>query len=211
MQIKIFILLLLITNTNIFAQETSDNKLNFNDGIFITFNNFKHNSSIAFSQIITNEQLNNTNSINEILKQKKINFFDNNGIKQELKTKTIWGYSFNNKIYIHYNNEYNIIPIIGSISHFIANKQVYHNTYVDPFDAQYTSGYNNYRTSEPQEYILDFNSGAIYEFNIKNFLLLLSKDEKLYTEFTKLKKRQQRQMIYIYLRKFNEKNPISFL
>ena len=208
MQIKIAILFLIIGLSS-FAQKT-ENNFTFNDGIFLTFNDFKSNNSIAFSQIISDIQLNNTSSINDILKKKKIIFFDNNGIQQERKTKTIWGYCFNNKIYIHFNNEYNIIPIVGNISHFVANKQVYHNTYVDPFDAQYTSGYNNYRTSEPQEYILDFNSGAVYEFNIKNFSLLLSKDEKLYTEFANLKKRQQRQMIYIYLRRFNKDNPIIF-
>jgi len=204
MRFKIILILFIALSINIFAQDNQN--LTFNDGIFISFNDFKQNQSIAFSQIISNKPI--ENDIKEFLKKKKINYFDNNGIQQELKTKNIWGYCYNNKIYIHYNNEYNIIPIIGSISHFIANKQVYTQAYSDPFQSPYS--YNDtYKTSEPQEYILDINSGAVYEFNIKNFLLLLSKDNDLYTEFIKLKKRQQRQMIYIYLRRFNEKHRIT--
>jgi len=208
-KIKYYILLFFVFSTYISAQ--AQDNIKFNDGVFISFDDFKHNKSIAFSQLITNNDLYNENSVKEFLNKKKIYFFDNNGIKQELKTKIIWGYCINNKIYIHYNNEYNIIPFVGSISHFIANKQVYHNTYTDPFADPYSAGYNNYSTSESREYILDFDTGVVYEFNTKNFLLLLSKDNELYTEFVNLKKRKQRQMMYIYLRRFNEKHQISLL
>ena len=212
MKIKFIILFVLISFINCFSQEINktDNNIEFNDGVFLTFDDFKKNSGIAFSQIISEKEFDNPNEINDFLKNKKIYIFDNNGIKKEIKTKNIWGYCFNNKIYIHLNNQYNFIPIVGSISHFISNKEVYHNTYTDPFDQTYNySANNNYRTSEPQEYILDFYSGIVYEFNIKNFLLLLSKDEELYKEFVDLPKRKQRQMIYIYLRRFNQKHPVG--
>lgn len=210
MKIKLLFILLSIY-FNSYSQNNNTkygNNFSFNDGIYINFDDFKTNQSIAFSQIITNKIPENIESINALLKNKKIKYFDKNGVENEIKSKSIWGYSFNNKVYINLNGEFNIIPIIGNISHFIANKQVYNNSYIDPFDDGFSS--IDRPTTEPQEYILDFNTGAIYEFTIKNFQLLISVDSTLYTEFAKLKKREKREMIYIFLRRFNKSHPIYF-
>lgn len=58
---------------------------------------------------------------------------------------------------------------------------------------------------------IDFKTGGYSRYALKDFLLLLKKDEQLYTEFIMIegKKEKEHQMIN-YVDEFNELNPIFF-
>ena len=62
--------------------------------------------------------------------------------------------------------------------------------------------------SEVRQYLIDFEEGKILEYDIENTELLLMKDAELYEEFMRLPNKKKRELMFVYIRKFNEKNPL---
>jgi hypothetical protein len=60
-------------------------------------------------------------------------------------------------------------------------------------------------------YILSFDTSNIYKFKLKEFSMLLEKkDKELFDEFSKFPNSKQKDMMFIYLTKLNEKHPVYF-
>jgi hypothetical protein len=56
--------------------------------------------------------------------------------------------------------------------------------------------------------MIDFETGKTYEYNLENLEALLMRDPELYEEFVSMRNKNQKKMMFVYLRKFNERNPI---
>jgi hypothetical protein len=183
----------------------------FKEGIFLNFSQVKSNKPIPKSRIISSENYNSLDFLNKVVQNDKIYVYDEYGMRQEIATKDVWGFSRKGTLYIHWNNEFNRIPIVGNICHFVANKAINHGNYNDPYY------YNPYRynitvptttTVEMQQYILNFESGEVYEYEIKGLEIILMRDPELFDEFNNLRNRKKRKLKFLYLRKFNERNPL---
>lgn len=46
------------------------------------------------------------------------------------------------------------------------------------------------------------------EFNIESTELLLMKDPVIYEEYVQLSRKKKKDLMFVYIRKFNEKNPL---
>lgn len=181
----------------------------FRPGLYLTFSDFKNNKPIPPSRIQFKSHQGDKDFMRMVVDQSTIVFLDSTGKEWEVKSREIWGYSSNGSVFVSHGTDFNRINVIGSLSHFVAtipvrvgmNDPFYYN---DPFQSgqQYT-----YVSSQ---YVMDFETGKILEFNSENMEALLKRDEALFKEFTALKKKQKRDMIFVYLRKFNEKYPIYF-
>ncbi|RLD63518.1 MAG: hypothetical protein DRJ01_03580 [Bacteroidetes bacterium] len=183
----------------------------FRDGIYLNFLQVKQNRPIPKSKIISNINYHNINFFDKLLLNKKIEYIDKYRLKQEVLTNKIWGYSRNGTLYINWGNDFNRIPIVGSICHFVATITVYENGY-RPYSYYHYNYYNTVPSSqsnvETKQYVLDFETGKILEYNYENILILLMRDEELYDEYNSLRKKKQKQLKFIYLRKYNEKHPL---
>jgi len=110
------------------------------------------------------------------------------------------------------------VPIIGHVCHFIADITVIDSHYDPYYSDYYNSGYYNpyysrpygrtTKTKEMRQYLLDFESGKVMDFNREAVQVLLMQDPGLYDEFMKVKKRQQNDLLFFFLRRLNEKNPV---
>lgn len=196
-----------------FAQQKSiqyDKDFEFKNGIYISFLDFKNNNPIIASKIISDYNKNSREFFDKILSKNTFTYMDSSGKEQTEKTDDIWGYCANGNIYISHGTDYNRVTIIGSICHFVATVPMKVGmgdpfNYNDPF-------YNPQQqyTYISEQFILDYESGKVLQFNVDNMQALLSRDEALYKEFTALKKKQKRDSIFLYLRKYNEKHPVYF-
>ena len=149
------------------------------------------------------------------------------GIRQEIAKNTIWGYARNGVLYVQVQENFNRITFIGNICHFVADITTYDTRsygspygYYDPYYSPYSYGsyypydpyYSPYRSTvsrnELKQYIIDFESGKILEFDVDNTELLLMKDNVLYEEYVQLSKKKKKDLMFVYIRKFNEKNPL---
>jgi hypothetical protein len=207
----------------------------FNDGIYLNFDQVKSNSPIPKSKLLTSLDYNDREFFKKVLEGDKIYFYDNMGVRQDIATNTIWGYSRNGVIYVQIQENFNRITFVGNICHFVADITTvdsrYNNSpygYYDPYYSPY--GYNNYYSpynsyyspynsyspynqsnvsrTEMKQYIIDFESGKVMEFDTDNTELLLMKDNQLYEEYIQLSSRKKKELMFVYIRKFNEKNPL---
>jgi hypothetical protein len=206
----------------------------FKDGIYLNFDQVKLNSPIPKAKILTSTDYNDREFFQKLFESGKIYFYDNMGIRQEIEKNSIWGYSRNGILYIQIQENFNRITFIGSICHFVADITTYDNRYnyypygyYDPYSyyspyspygygsyySPYGSYYSPYRQgnmarNELKQYIIDFESGKILEFDVENTELLLMKDSQLYEEYVQLSRKKKKDLMFVYIRKFNEKNPL---
>jgi hypothetical protein len=59
-----------------------------------------------------------------------------------------------------------------------------------------------------KQYLIDFESGKVLEFDVDNTELLLMKDSQLYEEYVQLSAKKKKELMFVYIRRFNEKNPL---
>lgn len=210
---------LLVFNFLVSGQEDTESQalkeIKFVDGIFMSFDQVKNNSPVPKSRLITSTGYNDRDFFYELTKSKTISFFDSYGTKQTVETKKIWGYSNNGILFIYLNGTFNRITFVGSISHFVANLTTYNNNYYDPYyyNSYYYRNrypyYPNDRQTELRQYILDFETGKVYDYDEKSVSILLMKDPELHDEYEALRRKKKKQLKFYYIRKYNERNPLD--
>jgi hypothetical protein len=206
----------------------------FTDGIYLNFEQVKMNSPIPKAKLLTSVDYNDREFFKKVLEMDKIYFYDNMGIRQEIEKNTIWGYARNGVVYIQVQENFNRITFFGNICHFVADITTYDSRgyspygYYDPYYSPYgygnyysPYGYGNYYSpyssynnrsnmsrNELKQYLIDFESGKVLEFDVDNTELLLMKDNTLYEEYVQLSRKKKKELMFVYIRKFNEKNPL---
>jgi hypothetical protein len=198
----------------------------FNEGLFLNFEQVRNNRPLLKSRIVTSIAYDDPDFYDRILENKKIYFFNDLGVKEEIATKNIWGYSRNGVLYISLNEGFFRITIVGNICHFVANLTTYNSNYGYPYSLSYPYyGYYNYynygpslnrnypgttSSNEMKQYILDFKTGNVLDYNVESVKVLLMADPELHDEFASLRNKKQKQLKFLYIRKFNERNPLYF-
>lgn len=201
----------------------------FNDGIYLNVEQVKMNNPIPKAKLLTSVDYNDREFFKKILEMDKIYFYDNIGVRQEIEKNSIWGYARNGMLNIQIQGNFNRITFVGSICHFVADITTYDNRnynspygYYDPYYSPYGYGnyyspYNSYYSprrqsnmsrTELKQYLIDFESGKILEFDVENTELLLMKDNQLYEEYVQLSRKKKKDLMFVYIRKFNDKNPL---
>jgi hypothetical protein len=200
----------------------------FRDGIYLNFDQVKSNKPIPKSRILTSVEYNSNTFFDQITEGNTFTYFDDLGNSQEVAVKNIWGYCKNGILYIAVGGAFNRIPIVGNICHFVATVTSYsgYNGYspygyggypyggygYSPYGYGYSPygyGYSpNYRTSELKQFLLDFNTGKVLDYDNKNIEVLLMNDPELHDEYAGLRKKKKQQLRFMYIRKFNEKHPL---
>jgi hypothetical protein len=61
-----------------------------------------------------------------------------------------------------------------------------------------------------RQYLLDFKTGNILDYDVEGIALLLMADPELHDEFSALSNKKQKQLKFMYIRKYNVRNPLYF-
>jgi len=216
MRNKLILLLGILFFSNLFSQTKDSVLINsefrFEDGIYIDFNSVQYLSPINISSIITNIPLKDVEFFKKLLKQDYIEYYNSEGVRQKISKINIWGYAYNGTLYKNSEGNFFRIPMVAAISQYVANVTVMREYSSDPFmnNNYYGNGIGTtrYETKEAHTFILSFEYGIIYDYNYKNLEILLTQDTELFNEYVSLKKRKKKQMIFLYIRKYNEKHPL---
>lgn len=197
-----------------FAQQDTVKKVafgedfTFKEGIYMSFRDFKHNNPIPPNRIITEVSRDDYEFYQKVLNGRFFHVFDDLGSAQRVQKSAVWGYVSNGNIYIYYNEMFNLISYVGSISHFLSEKKVY--------DNYGTSFYNDYTisrrmpttvTTKTEQYILSMFTGKVHEYNTKSVSTELMRDPELHDKYQQLSRKKRQQMKFYYIRKFNDRNP----
>jgi hypothetical protein len=190
----------------------------FKEGIYPNFSSVRENSPIPKTRLVTNEDLFSRDFFERVTQEKKIVFYDDYGVKQEISTSGIWGYGRNGVLYVNLQSKFHRISFVGSISHFVATLTTYNQGYYDPYYRQsyyyynpyYRSPSSGYSSTEIRQYLIDFETGKLMEFDVSSVEVLLMRDPELHDEFASLRRKKKKQFKFVYIRKFNERNPLLF-
>lgn len=194
----------------------------FNDGIYANFDMVKANHPIPPARIVTDEDMFDREFYDKVTSEKEIVIYDENGVKKVMQTSDIWGYGRNGTLYINIGSGFHRISYLGSISHFVASITTYSPNYYDPYyynpyysNAYYYNRYStmprsNYHSTELKQYLLDFDTGEIMEYETESVEVLLMKDPELADEFGALRNRKKKQMKFVFIRRYNERHPLYF-
>jgi hypothetical protein len=201
----------------------------FTDGIYLNFDQVKANSPIPKAKLLTSADYNDRDFFNKVFSSDRIYYYDEMGVRQEVEKNNIWGIARNGVIYVMIQGNLNRITFVGNICHFVADVTTYDSRsnyyspygYYDPYNSPYSyrsyypysSYYSPYRQqsaarNEMQQHIIDFETGKILEFTVENVELLLMKDPTVYDEYVQLPRKKKKELMFVYIRKFNEKNPL---
>jgi hypothetical protein len=187
----------------------------FKEGIYLNFAQVKANSPLPKSRIISIADYNDPDFFDKVLEGKHIYYYDNIGTKKELKTDRIWGYTRNGFIYIRMDEGYFRITLIGAVSHFIASETTYTTYYNSPYYYNsYMDPYRMYPTSQPttemRQYLLDFKTGRVLDYDDESLEVILMQDPELHDEYMALSNKKKKQLKFMYMRKYNQRNPLYF-
>lgn len=223
------LLVLLLLVPVVAAQEDESNGMvkyssdfRFRDGIFANFEMVKANHPIPPARIVTDVDMFDRAFYEKITAAKEIVIYDDNGVKKVIKTSRIWGYGRNGVLYINVGSAFHRISFVGSISHFVASVTTYNSNYYDPYgynpyysnpyyyNNRYSRPQSNYTNTELRQYLLDFESGKVLDYDTESIEVLLMKDPELADEYSALRNRKKKQMKFVFIRRYNEKHPLYF-
>ena len=111
----------------------------------------------------------------------------------------------------YYNSPYGYDPYYSRYyspySYYPYYSPYYGGNYYSPYGSYY-SPYRNSARNELKQYLIDFETGKILEYDVDNAEMLLMKDSQLYEEYVQLPRKKKKDLIFVYIRKYNEKNPL---
>ena len=203
-----------------FAQSDSvafTNDFVLKEGVYLSYTDFRKNMPVPKDAIQSKEDKTQLDFISKMVADNKEIIILYNGTENKLETKKLWGYCQNNAVYLNYEGKFYRVPVFGNISHFLGTVEVYNYNNYGMYGGMYGGmGGGMYGPSTPikqremRQFIFDFYGGEIMDYTLSNVEILVSRDMKLYEEFMQMKKSKRRDMMMMYVRKFNLAHPIYF-
>ncbi len=228
MKAVLTLIICILISTSVLAQEEAPEGMvaystsyEFPEGIYSNFEMVKAASPIPAARVVTDVDLFDREFFEKITAAKEIVIYDDNGVLMELKTSKIWGYGRNGALYINVGSAFHRISLVGNISHFVASVTTYNPNYYDPYHynpyysnsaygGRYNSPSSSYSSTDLRQYLLDFESGEVMEYDSEAVEVMLMKDPELADEYLSLKSRKRNQMKFVFIRRYNEKHPLYF-
>lgn len=209
-RICILILLLVLGSSYFLAQGDSIKytpEFVLNDGVFLSHDDMRKNKSISKDQIQSQVNKEQLDFLTKVMEAETI-VFTSNGNTLRVSKNDVWGYVQNGTFYVNYKNKFYRIPVFGAISFLVAVVEVQNTGFYDPRFGGYTG---TTISNENREFIMNFYDGKLVELQKEEVEKLLSRDKDLFSEYSKLSQRQQKEQLYRFIRKYNSSNPVYFL
>ncbi|MDP2385269.1 MAG: hypothetical protein Q8M29_02750 [Bacteroidota bacterium] len=186
----------------------------FNEGIYITYSDFRMNRPITKNVIESKEDKEQLDFIGKTVENSEYIFFKFGGHVHKVKTDSIWGFSQNNTVFINYDKKMFRVPVFGNISQFVASVEVINN-YAgsnSPYYYNYGVTATNMPTKgrEVRQFLLDFYSGEIMDYTLANITEILKRDDVIYKSFMALSKGKRKKQMGLFLRNYNNAHPVYF-
>ena len=178
----------------------------FTDGIYLTFADFRNNKPIQKAGIISSFNREEIDFLRNVVSTRTISYKDSAGIAREIAPSKLWGFCENNSVYIRFSGDFNKIVVMGNICHFTA----LYTTYFSGGPTNRGGAITGAQVESVEQYVLDMQTGKVFDFVLPNMEELYKRDEALYKEFMSMKKGKRKKMLFFYLRKYNERHPLYF-
>lgn len=180
------------------------------EGLYLSYQDFRYNWPIPKEKIITSINKDQLDFYSKLIEEDVIEYTERDGSVAKVKSEQVWGYCQNNIIFINQDKNFYRIPVFGAISNFIGTVEVY--SYSPGYDPFMNTPINSTsrKTREIRQFLFDFYTGEIVEFNLENLEEFLKRDDIVYKEFMSLNKKKRKESATKYIRMYNEKHSVYF-
>lgn len=198
--------LILVKSQLLFGQTgvKYSSEFKFKEGIYLSFSQFSRNAPLPKENIISAGTWQSADVIKDALERDMFSYKDSMGVIREEKSSSVWGYCQNNTLYIRLNDKFNRMVVVGTLCHFTSTIFV-RSGYNDPYFPQ-----SGMATEQVVQYVLDTEKARVVGFTVSEMNEILQRDAGLYKEFSALKKRDKKNSLFIFLKKFNDLHPLYF-
>ena len=178
-----------------------NSKADFKEGFYFSIDMVLKNDPIQPSWIESENETYNKAFYTDQFRNDKLVYHDYQGVRQTVETADIWGFSTSGVLYAKIGRHFHEIRYTGCISYFFASETVYSH--------KYRIIMNEPILVKNKGYLIDFKTNNASEFDINGLERILVNDPILWTEFDGLSKRKKKQLKFIYLTRYNERNPCN--
>ena len=224
-------LVLLLTKQILFGQEGEEIPLirytpefRFNDGIYLGIDDVKANNPIPLARIVSDRVEYDKDFFDELVLREVIILYDDAGVRASVQTKSIWSYALHGRLYIMVGGRFQRIILQGSISHFIAALTTSEKAYYADEDTSrtYTTTSDLYRSFYRDRYyyrtvtgqgelcLFDFESNTLSKYDHQALGTLLERDSLLFQEYDALRRKEKKNRMAEFIRRYNQRNPLYF-
>lgn len=180
----------------------------FADGIYLTVDDFKNNSPIPITHVISFYDIRDPDYLLQVMQHTKITYYDQNLNETSVKRKSIWGLSMKGVPFVQAKRgSFDKIEIVGRICHVLTVGQ---GLYALGMYALHGSNAANMPTGEIKERLIDLETGEVLKFNDANIARLIEPEKDLYLRFSNLNEAQRYTQRYDFVKEFNKMRPIYF-
>lgn len=191
------------------------------DGFFPTQTSLYKNNPILPEQVVSSYNVNSPEFYKELANEPFL-YFKNEGQIDSVRTDTIFALSTAGVPHIQIQGGFYRCVIFGTLCYVptvmpLNNVETVRNRRMQPsigigFYGGFVSvpvGRSNATLGET-DFIFRLDEGIAQILDRKTLLPFIESDEQLYQEFTQLKRKQQKEQKYIYIRYFNENHPLPY-
>lgn len=184
------------------------------EGVYLSFAKFKKNDPLLFDQISVPGNVEKYEFILAAQEGETFVFFDSYGLQKQIPIDSVWALYVNKNFYVKKGVELSHVQLFGVLSFFSAKILTEHfvidyNPYY-PYNLNGTPTTRIQNTSETKYFILNCNTGEIFESTIENFEDAIKDDVKLLEEYKGLKNKKKKEMLFYYMRLYNKNHQIKF-
>jgi len=184
-----------------------NNAVRMPDGIYLSYEDFRYDQPIKIENIVSTIDKNQLEFVGKVMFEETLQFRRNDSIIKT-STRAAWGYFQNNALFVNYRGDFYRVPVFGSISYLVAKVITTSPGFYDP---RFGMPVGTTNSAEIREFLINFYDGKVVEFTASKVDELFARDVELFAEYSKLSRRKQKQEVYRFIRKYNEKHPIFFL
>ncbi len=191
------------------------------DGFFPTRNSLYENNPILPEQIVSQYTVNSPEFYKELANQPYL-YFKNQEEIDSVRTDTIFALSTAGVPHIQIQGGFYRCVIFGTLCYVptvmpLNDVDPVRNNRMQPsFGFGFYGGFvsvpvgRNNATLGETDFIFRLDDGVAQVLDRKTLLPFIESDEQLYQEFTQLKRKQQKEQKYIFIRYFNENHPLPY-
>ena len=222
----IYIFISLGLTTQLLAQEDTLSitpEVVLNDGVYLSYKDLQTNTPLTKENIASDADKSQADFISKTLSNYKEIIFKYKGSQYRADVSKVWGYCQNGTLFINYKGQFCRASLFGNISSFFATVVV--TVYIN------NGGYGGYgggfygggmgygmgggsvpvKQNETHQFLLDFKTGEINEATPPFIESLLSRDIKLYAQYMDLRRKKRKELMMLYIHRYNTNHPVVFL
>jgi hypothetical protein len=191
----------------------ADSSFVYKDGFYRTIKDFRNNTPLEPNCIIAEVRPIDPNFFKEVVSKQGFRYRQNDSIKSAA-VDDLFGYCINGDPYMNMGNgDFARMATVGSLCFIPVNQSPQVSPSVG-FGASSWGGagmgvgINIGPPAGPKEVILSVKDEVAAELTTETLLKFLEADPPLADEYRALKRKDQRKQKYLYIQKFNERNPL---